>query len=336
MSGNAVAIGKRLGVKPTLARRVPAAGRNGKRLITGDPENANRIIGKGVRADKIKGLLSARRAAKVVEATPKPKPYQSVTNVRPGGRLNGNVQGVGKAAPGTNGMGTLVPQFRGASMKSLTPQAPSFAPKASTGAKAPGLVAAGGSKPPTAGLSGVSGSTGGTAGTTGGGGGGAAAGGVGKRRYDPEDERRHRQGFAAATSLIGGGALGTAGARQIHGETRRAREQASKPSAHLATLRPSKYPPPGPTGRTSRSLKDGAGKLVPAQEQRLAEAMAHDVNHGRWSQQVAAWNELQHGPRRSLKGAVVTRGAGGKLGGGLALAGLGLTLHRHRREPRWD
>jgi hypothetical protein len=403
MSGNAVAVGKAFGVKPTLARRVPAAGRNGKRLVTGDPENANRIIGKGVRADKIKALLSARKAGKTVArsdvnalgedtldrhfgnrmarandvaaGTRRTSEQRLSSGVvyRGAGRFPGGAPGgVGKAAPGTNGMGSLVPQFRGASLKSLTPQAPSFAPK-QTGAKAPGLVAAGGSKPSTAGLSGVAGSTGsgtGSAGLSSGGG----AGGVGKaarislearakgvhgmhlgrkygqgpkddladdvwdaltkrrrseggnvkvvrkRRYDPEDERRHRQGALAATGMLGGSALAVSGGRDIARDTR------------LQRGAPAALKPGMPPARLNGPWKDAKGKIrQPSPQERQGEDMAYDLRRKRHAARVEAHSRLAN-----PKGVQVTGRAAGKLGGGLALVGAGAALHRRRREPRWD
>ena len=521
--GNGTAVGKRLGVAPTLARRVPAAGRNGKRLTTGEQHNVRAIvgkgsirnprnarigaaalgvgavgyaasphgkkmvrqgalggqlyrhspefrnmdrstrrsfirdfdsaaqrikqekasIGKGARADKIRAVLRGRKSThqhpngQTAEITtpsrlgralgqkktagwghtttygdlpPQRQPGSGVTYIGPG-RFK---DVVGKALPGTNGMGTLVSAHRGKSAAGLVAQSQSTASMAGRSTlSAGGVKAFGGTKPSTAGLSGTGpqasgggGSTvGGTAGGVGkgvgsaarlfGGGfksgfkgskfnvgrgeisrlsspanrtarrgmrigqhvgdnaGGYAIGGavtaaavgtpgvasgvkswkrddVGKRYYDPEDERRHRQGALAAAAGIGGAELGRRGVLDVQRDTRTAREAKRVPGAAVATLRPSKYPPAGPTGAVSRKIK------APAAEQRLAEAMAHDVKYQRWQQQNEAWKELSRAPGGSLKGAVVTRRSAGKLGGGLALLGAGASLHRARREPRRD
>lgn len=49
-------------------------------------------VAKGPKLDALARLLKPRKVA----PPPQPKPYQSVTNVRPGGRMYGNVQGIGK------------------------------------------------------------------------------------------------------------------------------------------------------------------------------------------------------------------------------------------------
>lgn len=391
MTGNAVAIGKRIGVQPTLARRTAAAGRNGKRLVTGDAENANRVIGKGLRVDKIRSALAARKMTRKTGIKPG---FESMhtkdldplrpTNLRlptgapytPSTGANGitlrpsRLQGyVNKAAPGTGGMGSLVPQFRGSSLKSLTPQAPSFAPKQQ---KAGGLVAAGGTKasaPSTAGLSGV-----GTASSSSGAASAGGAGGVGKaarvklegrmkgasgaftgrryrqgpkddlaseiwdatakrtrteggnvkvvrkRRYDPEDERRHRQGALAATGMLGGSALAVSGGRDIARDTR------------LQRGAPALLKPGMPPARQNGPWKDTKGKIrQPGPQERLGEDMAYDLRRSRHAARVTAHSRLAN-----PKGVQVTGRAAGKLGGGLALVGAGAALHRRRREPRWD
>src|SRR5436309_1202626 len=75
----------RQGVIRPIARVNPS--RTARKTIHAPSE----IVGKGI---KLKGL----RLGKAKPPAPSPRaPYQSVTNVQPGGRMHSNIQGIGKA-----------------------------------------------------------------------------------------------------------------------------------------------------------------------------------------------------------------------------------------------
>lgn len=351
---NAVAVGKRLGVKPILARRTAAAGRNGRRMRTGDAENAHAVIGKG-----------PRRSTSPDEVLRDAEKHRRTTRPETWPASHGDF---GKAAPGTNGLGMLVPAMRGQARNSLVPQTSASATGQQKGSK---LAAFGGTKPATAGMSGTTATSTGSAGTSSS---GAAATGVGKgvkriklerlptgasgshvgrryrqgpkddlatdiwdaltkkrrteggnvrvirkRRYDPEDERRHRQGALAAGSGLGGAALVASGGREVVRDTKGVRRARTD-------LDPG-HPPMARAGE----WRSGGRLRKPTPQESLGELMAHDKDMKSYGARLDAYRKL-----RNPKGAVVTGRAAGKVGAGLALLGAGAQLHRQRREPRFD
>lgn len=300
-AGNGVAVGKRLGVQPTLARRVPAAGRNGKRLTTGQQKNVNAIIGKAKKVD-----LASRLAGHVGTAQPRPDLRRALAGAEPKSRLTEAAHGkVKKAAPGTNGLGHAVPQHVGASIKPQVPEQMGNALKPAGGSKK-NPAQAGGARMPRQN-------------------GGQRPTSFGKRRYDPEDERRHQQGALAATGMIGGAALTHRGVRDIRTDTRRA-QQRGQSVKDLYPVRPPQHES-GLGWPKARSNEEKGQRALGRQQ-------AFERESELYSRHQRAVRSLRKPP--ALNGAVVTRRAGGKVGAGLALLGAGGALQVHRREPRWD
>jgi hypothetical protein len=148
------------------------------------------------------------------------------------------------------------------------------------------------------------------------------AGGVFKRSYDPENERRFRQGaYAAATGIAGVGALGygVQGIRQTRGLIR-----------NLPDLKEQSAPRKAPA-----KVKGAGGKFRPLTD---AERAAAEATHADAVQRFHSTNQAAQTVRRlkGTKGMLITPKHGIASLAGLAGLGTAGALARHRHEERWD
>lgn len=320
----------RQGVLPVLARRLPAAGRNGRRIITG------KSIG-------TKAKLFLKPTKKVVAAQI-PKQYGGVTNIRPGGRMPG--LNIGKAdvekfsptgafrsllATGRAAAGGAKAGLAGMKPASILPsaQTASHGTAVGRGAKVGGFAA---TRP------------GATAGIIGG---SAAAAGVGtgyalhrnvgkadllsKRRYDPEDERRQQRGvMTGAAGVTGLGALG-----QSYRLARRDGKSLTgqRDLGDFSPLRPMRDATPLLQRKATKK-----NPLAEPDDEYKARLDAHTAKH---KEKHAAYGRLQHARDvgEKVKGRKLIA-VGGRSAGygaaGIALIGTAGALHRGRKDERWD
>lgn len=270
-----VRVGKRLGVAPVLARKVPAAGRGGRRVLTGDQVNARRVIGKALNPKSVLGSgMSGLKSGFGGWKDPAKSVGESVGAQRAHrvGRLAGQGGSIGAANPGKTGLATgalgTAAVMGGNGQRNPRPMTPS-------------LYA-----PPTP---------------------------FGKRTYDPETERNFRLGAGAAATGIAGTALAAGGARQIRRDTRSLK---AMDVPHARTV-----PPPLSPFRPDGKLRPD-DRSVRAREAERKNAQASNARRGQMLE--------------NKKGARVTRRAGGKVAGGVALLGGSGALLRTRNEDRWD
>lgn len=163
-----------------------------------------------------------------------------------------------------------------------------------------------------------------TAGIAGAAGGYGANKGVSKRRFDPEDERRHRQGLYAGAGLTGGAVATGYGVRGTARDTQALRKVPDYPAPGREPSMPSFVR----AGNTNVEFAN----LSPAKQLELK--ALHDKKHGRWSE-----NKTRHETIASLKTkrGVVLRGRNAALlGGGIGAMAGAAALHSQRRESRWD
>lgn len=142
-----------------------------------------------------------------------------------------------------------------------------------------------------------------------------------KRRYDPEDERRHRQGFYAGAGATGGAMATGYGVRGIARDTRR-------------VLRTPDVPHPGEKVHGLRQVLNGHGyeDLDEAGKAKL-DALNAGANLRHENQRLA------HQAVRNLKshrGVLVRPRAAALTLGGLAAMGGSAKLQSRRRESRYE
>lgn len=321
----------RQSVMPTLARVKPNG--NLRRMVTGDALNTRRVIGKGVYTIPSSQISRGGKAGvKQLRATSRQAEMSQWQRARPGQvekfsptglwrgfsagakQVGAKAQGAwGGAKAGFAGVKTsaALPSSRTASVGGAVAQGEKFGmagQRAVTGAKSrPGLVLAGA---------------------------GAAGAGAGyslnkadlaKRRFDPEDERRHYRGAATGLAAAGGlAALGNAG--RIAGRDRQQLRDSLPNKVDISGLKPKPL-----VGKPRRINSEADDAYTTRLQARVDDHKARTDVHARTT--------------RQLKNAEALRGrklvpVGGRSAGhglaGLALIGTAAGLHRNRHEERWD
>lgn len=313
------------GFAPVLARRTAMAGRGARRVITGDQVNARRVVGKSVQGslgsigryqatagtavrrkvagDEPKGLLATR--IKAAQQRP-------VAKASLGGFMTG-LRNAGQVARG--GFKAGLAQSRGITGAAAKPKLGMGASVASARSKPMGML---GRASMTAGKNPMA--TGAVAGAGLMGGAGALSGsgprespsiytpptpmyaGFGKRSYDPENERRFRQGAAATGSGAAGLALGAYAAREGRDATRVARRGAAF-GPHAGKLQ-------------VIELDNGKGNKISAK--------------------LVSQRAVHTADRLKRGGVAITRRGGVAGLGALGALGTSGALVRSRHEERWD
>lgn len=299
--GDSVAVGKRFGVAPVLARRTPAAGRNARKVVqTG-------IIGKASAPKMTPAIAELRRKLAGAEPQGEMTRRLAAAKAKP---VSKNVLSEVAAGLKTGLRGASGPGSSAAEASAIK-----FGAGANAGAqKVGGLVAA---KPvqsvAVAGAGGIAL-------------GRASKKPVSKRRFDPEDERRHRQGLEAGALGTGGVAAAGYGGRGVVRDTKALRaDHGGKGLARVLH--------PGPAPVRFNSVTRGGTADRKAQE-KIGNLQAYDAEMNQYARRLDATNKLK---RVKTPGGALIRGRNAALvGGGLGAVGLAAAHHGQRRESRWD
>ena len=305
-SGNGVTVGKRYvevakgltrqSVAPTLARVRPMAGGRGRRILTGD-QNSSKIIGK---ADVEKLFLGGGLPALKAAATGGLSAVK--TGVKAGsGTATALASPAAKPLRMAQAVGTKVGQGLGAAQ--ANPMAAGLGAGAVGGA---GLNSLARRKPTQP----------------------APPPSIAKRRYDPEDERRHTQGVVAGVS-------GTAGLASLAYAGRQARRDTTAMRSGAASVAPYRKPPQAPdtTLRDKNGRPHGSTASQVQYKQNVEQTHAHAMNawHGEQKGRASAAARLKSTRGVLVRGRTAAAGAGG-----LALLGTASALGRRKKESRWD
>lgn len=329
------------GVIRPIARVTGAAGRHGRRIVTGDPENKLRVIGKGTysipalnsggRRALTQAAQSADHAMRVKVETGaralrlnKPRvgavqkfsmggirtglkalqhPKELLGGIRHGMKAgNAELRGAASRLPFSHvNPGTRVGQSIGGSI-GLNPGRAGLAAGGVGGVAGAKLLSSKKPATPVAPPSPY-----------------GDFSPYGKRYYDPENERRYRAGAASAATGIGGAYLLHQGQKEVRRDSR-----------GLSALRNMDEE------RTNHGAKepDYAG-LTPDQkakkERDFARRAADAGDKNKRGIKINAARSAVGG-----RSVILRPRSAGKLGGGLALVGASGALLRNRNEERWD
>lgn len=147
---------------------------------------------------------------------------------------------------------------------------------------------------------------------------------VAKRRYDPEDERRHRQGFQAGAGAAGGTLMLGYGVRGVRRDTARVMSTPEPP-----------HPGSAPTRQKTLSVR---GKSIPyhllTDEERAIIDNKHKAAYDSYKAQHAARDAVRS--LKSQRGVLLRPKPAALLGGGLATLGLAGAHQGRRHESRYD
>ena len=138
---------------------------------------------------------------------------------------------------------------------------------------------------------------------------------VGKRSYDPEGERRFRQGAAATATGAGGLGMLAAGGRQVRND--------SKALRGLPAMK-ERFEPPEPAEVDPKTKLAREPQVLEEMRVKRSSAQRHNSN-------AKVVNGL-----RGKKGYLVRGRSAGLAAGGLGLLGASGALVRNRNEERWN
>lgn len=298
--GDSVAVGKRFGVAPVLARRTPAAGRNARKVVqTG-------IIGKASAPKTTSAIAELRRKLAGAEPQGEMTRRLAAAKAKP---VSKNVLSEVAAGLKTGLRGASGPGRSAAEASAIK-----LGAGVNAGAqKVGGLVAA---KPvQSAAVAGAGGIALGM----------ASKNPVAKRRFDPEDERRHRQGLEAGVLGSGGTYAAARGVGQIRRDTKRLRNVPDYPAPKGAER---KMPAFQRIGGNNIAMAD----LPPEYREKLQNEVS--ASNARRTDNLARHATIAE--LKANKGALVRGRSAALIGGGLGAVGLAAAHHGQRRESRWD